>query len=467
MKRSKRLIALLGCLALLCGGTLLLTHMEESKEQIRSAGETVLAVPAEEIRSLNWEYGDTSLAFHKEDTWLYDGDEAFPVSEEKIGELLEEFETFSVSFAIEEVTDFGMYGLDDPVCVIEFATEEQTFTVKLGDFSKMDAQRYVSIGDGNVYLAKTDPLEKFDATLKDMIRHDETLSYEQVSQITFRGAENHTVFYEEDSSAAHFADDVYFTRQNGETLPLDTGRVETYLEALTTLDLTDYVTYKATDEALERYGLQDPELTVTVDYTDRDGAAQTYTLAVSRDPEELAAAEEAEAAGEEPEEVTAYVRVGESPIVYRVSEYSANNLLAASCNELRHREVLSADFETVTQIDVTLEGKTHTFLTNGTDEDDQPIWQYNGEEVTLTTLQNALESLRVEYSADFTDEQPTGKRELGVTVHLDSASRAQVRIDLYRHDGEHCLAMVDGAPVALISRSDVVELIEAVNALVL
>ncbi|MDD7740358.1 MAG: hypothetical protein SOT28_07965 [Fusicatenibacter sp.] len=37
----------------------------------------------------------------------------------------------------------------------------------------------------------------------------------------------------------------------------------------------------------------------------------------------------------------------------------------------------------------------------------------------------------------------------------------------YRYDGNSCTVEIDGEPVALISRSSVVDLIEAVNAIVL
>ena len=37
----------------------------------------------------------------------------------------------------------------------------------------------------------------------------------------------------------------------------------------------------------------------------------------------------------------------------------------------------------------------------------------------------------------------------------------------YRYDGNKCLAVVDGEPVSLVDRSHVVDLIEAVNAIVL
>ena len=468
MKRSKRLFALLGVLVVVCIATVVVTQMEEDKEQIKATGEIVLEVSSDDVQSLSWEYGETSLAFHKDEKWLYDEDETFPVDEEQIHDMLEQFEAFGVSFIIEEVSDYGMYGLDDPECTINFATEDQTYTVEVGNFSNMDEERYVSIGDGNVYLAKVDPLEEFDAVLSDMIKHDEDLSYEQVTQIKFEGAENYTIFYEEESAATYCADDVYFTEQNGETLPLDTDRVGSWLESLTTLNPTNYVTYNVTEEELESYNLVEPELTITVDYTaeDENGkeTSDTFVLSISRNPEELAAAEEAEANDKEAEEVSAYVRIGESQIVYKVSEYSSNSLRAVSYNELRHREVLPADFEDVYQVDVTLEGADYTIAVDG-EEDDERIWKYQEEEVKIDDLQDALETLDAEYSSDFISDKPTGKEEIRLTVHLDNENHPEVKIELYRHNGEDCLAVVDGESFALVPRSDVVDLIEAVNAI--
>ena len=57
-----------------------------------------------------------------------------------------------------------------------------------------------------------------------------------------------------------------------------------YISVLRYLDLTDYVTYKVTDK-LSPYGLDDPELSVSVDYTD-DGTSDTLVLHISRDPAE-------------------------------------------------------------------------------------------------------------------------------------------------------------------------------------
>ena len=49
------------------------------------------------------------------------------------------------------------------MCAITIGTEAQTYEILLGDYSAMDDQRYVSFGDGNVYLAVSDPMDQYDA----------------------------------------------------------------------------------------------------------------------------------------------------------------------------------------------------------------------------------------------------------------------------------------------------------------
>ena len=60
---------------------------EEKQENIRNSGEVVLEVDVDSVESISWENESESLAFHKEDGWIYDDDTAFPVNEEKINEL--------------------------------------------------------------------------------------------------------------------------------------------------------------------------------------------------------------------------------------------------------------------------------------------------------------------------------------------------------------------------------------------
>lgn len=468
MKRSRRLVILLGLLLAACAATFGVIRYEEHKEVIRNSDAIVLEIDSDAVQTLSWEYGAETLAFHKEDTWLYDGDAAFPVDEEKIQERLELFRAFGVSFIIEDVEDYGQYGLDKPICTIRLSTADETWEILLGNYSSMDSQRYVSVGDGNVYLVQNDPLDYFDASLSDMIDHDETPDFDKVTGIRFAGTESYSITYEEDSGNTYCEEDVYFAERAGSLLPLDTSRVDAYLQKISGLSLTDYMTYNATAEELEACGLDTPELTVTVDYTyedeARDEITQTFVLQISRDPEEQKAAEEAsdQEEGTAEEEITAYARVGDSRIVYRITANEYKALMDASYDALRHLEVLSADFSDVTQLDISLEGAAYSITAEGSG--DGRTYSYLGEELEIGDLQSALESLKAE---SFTDERPTQKKEIGLTVHLDNENYPEVRIELYRYDGTNCLAVVDGTPVSLVARADVVDLIEAVNEIVL
>lgn len=468
MKRSEKIYILLGVLAAACIATFGVMRYEEHKEQIKNSDEIILELSKDSIKALSWENESETLSFYRDETWLYEEDEAFPVDEEKIDELLEQFEAFGVSFVIEEVEDYSQYGLDEPVCTIRLETEEESYEVLLGNYSTMDSERYVSIGDGNVYLVKEDPLDQFDVELSDLILHDETPYFEKTAAIQFAGTENYRITYEEDSDDTYCADDVYFTEDESGKKPLDTDLVERYLVKISGLNLTKYVTYNASQEELSSYGLDAPEFTITVDYSyeneEEEEVSCTFVLNVSRDPEEREAASKTEETEEDSkeEEITAYARMGESQIVYQITGDDYEDLMEASYNDMRHQEVLSAAFADITQIDISLEGNVYTLTSK--EEDEEQLWYYEEEEVEISDFRTAFAGLEAE---SFTEEQPAQKEEISLTVYLQNENFPKILVELYRYDGEHCLAMVDGEPVSLVKRSAAVDLIEAVHAIVL
>ena len=194
------------------------------------------------------------------------------------------------------------------------------------------------------------------------------------------------------------------------------------------------MTYKVTEEELSAYGLDDPELSVSVDYTD-DGTSDTFVLHISRDPTEKKAAADAE--GEDDTDITAYARVGDSKIIYQISGSSYRSLMAAGYNDLRHQVIFSGDFDDVTGIDITLDGGTYT----------------------LTSQKDGKE--------EFTSEKAAGQQEISLTLHLDHEDEPELTITLYRCDGSKCLAVVDGKGVAYVPRGEMVTLAEAVRVIAL
>lgn len=282
MAKRTKLLTLLGVLAAVCLAAFLVSRHETKVEQIKNSGEEVLSLSEDSVTGLTWTVNDATLAFHKGDAgWQYDEDVAFPVNEGKIGELLEDFSPLTAAFQIENVDDYGQYGLDSPVCTITLETESQDYTIKLGDYSQMDSQRYITVNDGDVYLVEKDPLDDFDLTIRDMIQNDDTPYIDTAAEITFSGIENATITYQEDGGSL-LSEDVYYL----DGKPLDSDNIRSFLDSISGLELEDYVTYQAAED-LSQWGMDEPELTAVIRYTDRENAEQTFTLHLSRNREAL------------------------------------------------------------------------------------------------------------------------------------------------------------------------------------
>lgn len=464
MTKAKKLYVLLGVLAVVCAAAFAVSRYEVKKEDIKASGEVVFTIDPDAVTALAWEQGSSSLAFTREDgTWKYDDDAAFPVDGDKIAERLEAFEDFAAAYVIDDVSDYAQYGLEEPECTVYITTEEGTAAIALGAYSTMDAQRYVSVGNGKVYLAASDPMELFSTELSRMIKNDVTPDVNRADTISFSGASEYTVTYDGSGKGSICTDDVYFA----DGAPLDTARVESYLRTLASLGLSDYATYTASADKLSFYGLDAPLLTVKLDYTDDAGTAQSFTLAVSKNAQELASAEKN---GEDTADVQAYARVGDSAIVYEISADSYDRLTAAAYDDLRHRELFTGDFADVTAIAVELDGETYSFELRADEEskkllsDIENVWYNGGEKINVSELEDALISLSAE---SFNDDKPTGKCEIALTLTLDNERFPTLDIALYRLAGSSCIAVVDGKTVGCVARSEVVDLKEAVNVIVL
>lgn len=250
--------------------------------------------------------------------------------------------------------------------------------------------------------------------------------------------------------------------RNGD-LPLSTTRTEGYLNTLRFLSLTNYVNYKVTEEELVNYGLDNPDLTVTVTYTLEDDEGQeteeTVTLTVGRSPEQKEQAQKAA----EGEETSAYARVGDSSIIYEITGSDYDSILAASYDDLRHQEVFYGDMTQVYQVDVTMDGATYTLT--ATQGEDSTTWSYDGETVEdSTALTSGITALA---ASSFTSQEPQGEEEIRLLIYQKNENFPTVEVTLYRQNGTYCLAQADGESMCLVERSTVVNLKEAINTIVL
>lgn len=483
MKHKTRLIALCCVLVAAVGAAVGVSLYTERSEQIAESGEVVFELPVDEVTSLAWEYADSegeavSLAFTNDGGWTYGADAAFPVDSEAIYGLLDRFAALQAAFVIEDVEDYGQYGLEDPLCTIEIAAGDESYEIALGNYSELDYQRYVSLGDGRVYLVNDDPMEYYQVTLDDLMLDDAIPVFADVERVEFSGAESYTIERDEDGPS-YRAGDVYYAAGGA----LDTDSVNGYVSYISSLALDAYYTYDATEADLAETGLDEPELSVTIDYPEssgEDAEILTFTIAFSRGAEdkltdwdevlEAMEAEESEEAAETAEptdaDAVAYLRVGGSQIIYEISYEDFKALMECSYDDLRHDGLFPADVEDIASLGVTLDGESYEFTTSapeGEEEDaDEARWYYDGGQIDFADVQAAIGSLTV---SRFAEDAATGATEIGLSATL--ATGEEISLSLYRADGGSCLAYVGGESVGYVPRSQAVDLIEAVNAIVL
>lgn len=457
MNRTKKVYVLLAVLAVMSLVTFFATHVEKKKENIKESGETVLEIPTDSVTAISWNTEKKqSFAFHKDEKkWINDADEAFPVDKKKMEKVLKSLEKAQADFIIEDVEDFEQYGLKDPSCVIDVKTKDKNYKIEVGDFSEMDSERYVSIGDGNVYLMKKDPMETFDVSQEDFIKNDKIPEFPEVEKIEFKDTETHKIVCEENDGSSYRKNDKYFEKVDDKKIAMNPKSVEGYLADLTDLKLNHYVTYNATEEEIAQYGLDNPELKITVDYVqknkDETEEKKTVVIQLGKNAEK-----------KKDEEESGYLRVGDSKIIYEIGGEEYDSLIEKAGENLRYKEVIPFDFKDIKSMDVSMDGKTYTIEVDG--NKDGTDYLYNGEKIDDATFGEKFKSLKV---SEFIKEEPTEEKELSIVVTAKDESIPQVSIDIYRYDGEECIVSVDNEPLGYLKRSKVINLKEAVNSVVL
>ncbi|WP_300282757.1 DUF4340 domain-containing protein [uncultured Subdoligranulum sp.] len=441
MNRQKKLAVLVGVLVALCAIIAIVSGVQKHMDTISTVDEEIFATAESALTEVSWTKDGTSLTFTQtDDTWSDASDAAFPVDQDKMTEFLEHFESVHASFIIEDVEDFGQYGLDTPSCTITFTSADGVTTLQMGDYSAMDEKRYLTLGDGTVYLIDDD-LEQYIATDRDdLMRQDNIPDYDTLDGLTATGETAFTVEHHPDEALTYTDAYEYYLNENGSYKALSTTKVEDFVTTLKDLDRTDYATYTADASVLGDYGLDTPAVTFTV-ITTADEEQSTATLAFGKKGDNC------------------YMRMDDSPIIYKVDADTYNDTIAAAgYDTLRPDEVLALNWDDVQSIDFTIDDTTYTVDKKG------DTYQIGDDVVEFDDVSAAVDGLVVN---EFNAESPSKKQEAAFTVHLDNDAFPTLTVTVYQYDGDNCLVQLDGTTLGLVSRSLVVDLTEAVNAITL
>lgn len=451
MKRGKTLIGLLLVLAVLLGATAIAQKLNPELNVEETEEVTLLELDTEAVTNLSWSYEDETVALtHGEEGWAYEADSSFPLQQSRPDSMVSTLASLSVDKTIETPAELSEYGLDEPVCTTQVTAGEET-EILVGDENSMDGGRYVSIGDGKVYLVEDSLLDVFSGGLYDLVEKEKLPNLTRLKGVTIDGETvSLELCYLEDSGLAYSDEYTWFLREGETYLTLDPERTGSLLEHLHGLYWGACVDYKADEASLAEYGLDTPAVTVTADYTE---TVQVETGETDEDGNTVYDTEEREGTfvleiGDY-EGDSCYARIAGSQMVYLIDASVCDALLYTGYDALRPDDILRMDWDTVTAIDITLDGTAYHVertVEEVTDDEgdtsEETFYRLNGAELALEDVLDELLSMESTGSQD--GLTPQRESVLRFRFYRNTDTFQEVELTFYRYDSTSCLVELNG-----------------------
>ena len=452
MKQRAKLAMCLVSAAVLAGAWLAAEYMERGEALAAAAMEPAaeetlsLAVgPREALTALSWSWdGQTVNLARDADTgrWTDADDPTCPLDAGAAEALARAASSTEASMAVEHVTELAQYGLAEPQLTVIAATADEIATYEVGNMS-ITGEYYVRRGGEDTVYLENGSLASFRIGLQALLaREDIPEDVAAVTGLSVRsGAGNYEMSYitEKDGEGWYRTDDGAFAALDGE-------RVQTLLETLLDTDLSRCVGWTAED--VSTHGLDRPQMTATVYYTDSGGGAASFTLRFG-----------------DYDGGDVYAAFAGSDRVYLTSAMGPDALMYPDWDRLMPATVLTLDTTDIASIALVVGGKEYGIL-RLEEQTARPIGE-GDEEVTVTDVIYSdngwvIDTARMEKwlasLADLAAEDisPAGAgREtlLSLTLTWKDTESVPAEVELRSYDSAHCLCSVGGDRRMLVSRS--------------
>lgn len=338
MKRGKKLTLLLAVLVLLLAVTCAVLKFapEDTDTEQEEPGVSVFTLDPEAVTELTWTWEGETLTFVRTDgVWSYAEDGAFPLKESCLTSMLAALSDVVASKTIEEPEELSQYGLEEPACTVT-VTADTTAELLIGDETGIGGERYLSVGDGNVYLVDESILDSFSYQLLDLVEKESIPAMNSVTGLVVDcETGEYTLSRAETEPEEDGGEESYVWLWNGDSdLPLDTELTETLIKTVTSMSWGQCVDYNGAD-SLADYGLDAPTLTVTVNYTE---TVQVETNETDEEGNAVYETRETEASfvleiGDYSDGVC-YARIAGSNMVYQIDGSIGDALLSTTYEDL-------------------------------------------------------------------------------------------------------------------------------------
>ncbi len=284
-KNARTLIILSAVLVVIIGAYITVTLINANKAKNAAAEAEVMTIyPAgwDTPAIISYDADGSSLSFSLEDSqWVYDGDQTFPLKQSSLTGLSSALTALTPVRTFEAADDLSAYGLDTPTYSVT-ATDSvgNELTLLIGS---MNGDNYYAMKSGGSEVYTIDAaslIGKLESDILNMITLDTvpTLSETTIDTITLSdGTQTLTLdkYQERDGTYTWFVvEGETYTSTDDYVLTDGTKGSAVYLTniltALSGMSFSSCAAYNPPADTLGSYGLDNPSLTVTVNYTTTD-----------------------------------------------------------------------------------------------------------------------------------------------------------------------------------------------------
>ena len=281
MKRAKKLLILLGVLIVVCAAAFAASKLnpELNTGNDDTDGSAVFTLDADSVTALSFKYTGSLSFEHDNGTWYSNDDPDFPLDSSRIDRMVSAISSISAERTIDQPAALSEYGLSDPICqvTVDTGSGEQS-VLSFGNEAELGGSRYMSIGDGKVYLVDKNIIDSFDCALYDLVTKELLPDMSNIVSFTVESGDSHyELDYIENSGLAYSDGYVWFYKDGDDYLTLDTALTNAFTGKITGLAWGECVNYKANDDDLKAYGLAEPTAVVKVDYIESSEVATNMT----------------------------------------------------------------------------------------------------------------------------------------------------------------------------------------------
>ncbi len=454
MKRGIRLLIFAAALIVLAGGWLLLRSMDLNGEKKTEDTSAVLSSVSEaDITKISWTYNGETLSFTRAGSaWAYDGDADFPASQTALDGMASQLKEVKASQAILISDNLADYGLAEPALLVEFQAAGNTYSYAFGNKNDVSGEYYALFnGDKTkVYALGSALPEAFKKELYDVLAFETIPDLSRAVSLTVEseGRTRSLVYVADAKDLSYSSEYKYFYYDEASCLPVSDKKFSDKVGVLSNLVLSECASYKATDEDLARYGLDRPAVRAVAEYTDSDGVSASITFSFGAYKGD-----------------SCYMRMNDSRMVYLVKASAEDELALLSYGDVRPDEVCLMDWDTVTSLDIALDGKSYSIALEKGEGGESRVFRMDGRELDAEAGQELLDAIRALKSTGEASSDLGRGEKLSITFRRNTEKFSQMTLTLSKYDSSSDLASFGGETRLLVSSSGTDGLIELIRRL--